>query len=51
MCDRGRLCRINNSVIFSRNPIGSEEFLSRTFEVLGIIIDRRHKGRLHKMEK
>jgi hypothetical protein len=41
---------LNNSVIFSRKPIGSEEFLDRMFKALGIIIDRRPKGRPRKME-
>jgi len=31
-------------------PIGSEEFLNRMVEVLGIIIDRRPKGRPRKMK-
>ncbi len=30
--------------------MGSEEFLRRMVEALGIIIDRRPKGRLRKME-
>jgi len=43
---------LNNLVTFSRKPmIGSEEFLNQMVEVLGIIIDRRPKGRPHKMEK
>ena len=35
---------------FSGKPIGSEEFLNRMVEALGIIIDRRPKGRPRKME-
>jgi hypothetical protein len=30
--------------------MGSEEFLNRMVEALGIIIDRRPKGRLRKLE-
>jgi len=41
---------LNNSVTFSGKPIGSEEFLNQMVGVLGIIIDRRPKGRLRKME-
>jgi len=44
------LVLLNNSVIFSGKPIGTEEFLNRMIEVLGITIDRRPKGRPHKME-
>jgi len=29
----------NNSIIFSRKPVGSEEFLNRMVEALDIIID------------
>ena len=32
------------------NLLGSEEFLNRMVETLGIIIDRRPKGRPCKME-
>ena len=35
----------NNSVIFNVKPIGSEEFLNQTVEVLGITIESRPKGR------
>ena len=42
--------QVNNSVIFSEEPIGPEEFLNRIVETLGIIIDRRPKGRPRKME-
>jgi len=42
--------QVNNSVIFSGKPIGSGEFLIQMVEVLGIIIDRRPKGRPRKME-
>jgi hypothetical protein len=42
--------QLNNSVTFSGKLIGSEEFLNQMVEVLGIIIDRRPKGRPRKME-
>jgi len=42
--------QVNNLVTFSRKPIGSEEFLNQMAEALGIIIDRRPKGRPRKME-
>ena len=45
-----KVYQVNNSVIFSVKPIGSEEFLNQIVEVLGIIIDRRPKGRLRKMK-
>ena len=35
---------------FLRKTIGSEEFLNRMVEVLGIIIDKRPKERPRKME-
>jgi len=41
---------VNNSVTFSGKPIGFEEFFNWMVEVLGIIIDRRPKGRPRKME-
>jgi len=45
------VCQVNNSVIFSGNPIGPEEFLNQLVAALGItIIDRRPKGRLRKRE-
>ena len=44
------MCQINNSVIFSGKPIGSEEFFNQLVEDLGIIIDRRPKGRLSKRQ-
>jgi len=44
------MCRVNNSVTFSGKPIGPEEFLNQMVEALGIIIDRRPKGRPRKME-
>jgi len=47
----GRVCQVNNSVTFSGEPIGSEEFLIQMLEALGIIIDRRLKGRSHKRGK
>ena len=45
-----QVCQVNNSVIFSGKPIGSEEFLNQMVEALGIIIDKRPKGRPGKME-
>jgi len=42
--------QVNNSVMFSGKPIGSEEFLNRMVEALGIIIDRRPKRRPREME-
>ena len=50
MCDRGRLCQINNSVTCSGKPMGSEEFFHQIVETLGINIDRCPKGRPRKME-
>ncbi len=44
------MCQVNNSVTFSRKPIGSEDFLNRMIETLGITIDKRPKGRSCKME-
>ena len=40
---------LNNPVTFSGKPMGSEEFLNQIAEALGIIIDRRPKGRPSKM--
>ena len=45
------MCQVNNSVTFNRKPIESEEFLNRMVEALGIIIDRRPKGRPRKKER
>jgi hypothetical protein len=42
--------QVNSSVIFIGKPIRPEEFLNRIVEALGIIIDRRPKGRPRKME-
>ena len=42
--------KVNNLVIFSEKPIESEEFLNQMDEALGIIIDRRPKGRTRKRE-
>jgi len=44
------VCQVNNSVTFSGKPMGFEESFNRMVEALGIIIDRRPKGRLRKME-
>ena len=41
--------QVNNSVTFSGKPIGPEEFLDQMVEALGIIIDRRPKGKPCKM--
>ena len=41
---------LSNSVIFSGKPIGSEEFLIRMVEALGITIDRHPKERPYKRE-
>ncbi|MBA7675131.1 hypothetical protein ES703_83360 [subsurface metagenome] len=45
-----QVCQDNISVTFSKKPMGSEEFLNQIVEALGIIIDRRPKERLRKME-
>ena len=42
--------QVNNLVIFSGKPIGSEEFLNQMVEALGITKDRHPKGRPRKME-
>ncbi len=42
------MCQVNNSIAFSVKPIGSEEFLNRMVEALGVIIDRCPKERLRK---
>jgi len=40
----GKGCQVNNSVTFSKKPIGSEEFINQMAEASGIIIiDRRPK--------
>ena len=44
------MCQLNNSLTFRVKPIGSEEFLNQMVTALGIIIDRRPKGRLRKKE-
>ena len=41
---------VNNPVTFSGKPIGFEEFLNQMIEALGIIVDRRPKGRPRKRE-
>ena len=43
--------QVNNSVSFSGKPIGAEKFLNQMVETLGIIIDRRPKGRPRKNGK
>jgi hypothetical protein len=42
--------QINNSVTFGGRSMGFEEFLRQMVETLGIIIDRRPKGKPRKME-
>jgi len=44
------LYQVNNLETFRGKPIDSEEFLNQMVEALGIIIDRRPKGRSRKME-
>jgi hypothetical protein len=41
---------LDNSVTFSKKPMGSEEFFNQMVEILGIIIDRLPKERLRKGE-
>ena len=43
--------QLNNSVTFCGKPIESEEFINQIVEALGIIIDRRPKGRPCKKGK
>jgi len=45
-----KVCQVNNSLIYSGKPIGPEDFLKRIVEALGIIIDRRPKGKPRKRE-
>ena len=40
----------NNSVTFTRKPIGPEEFLRQMVEALGITVYRHPKVRLRKRE-
>jgi len=42
--------QLNNSITFSGELVGHEEFLIQMVEALGIIIDRRLKERPRKME-
>jgi len=42
--------QVDNSITFSEKPMESEKFLNWVVEALGIIIDRRPKGRPCKME-
>jgi len=48
--DREQRCQVNNSVIFSGELLGHEEFLTRMVKALVIIIDRLPKGGLRKIE-
>ena len=41
---------LNNSIIFSGKPIGSEEFLNQMVETLGTIVDRRPKEKPRELE-
>ena len=43
------MCQVNNPVAFSGKPMGYEEFFNRMGEALGVIIDRRPKGRFRKI--
>ena len=44
------MSQVNISVTFREKPIGSEEYLNRMVETLGIILYKRPKGRPRKME-
>ncbi|MHC2995414.1 MAG: hypothetical protein IBV53_07945 [Candidatus Atribacteria bacterium] len=44
------MVQVNSSATFSGKPIGPAEFLNQMVGVLGIIIDRRPKGRPRKRE-
>jgi hypothetical protein len=45
----GKVCQVHSLVTFSSGkPVGYEEFLNQMAEALGIIIDRRPKGRSRK---
>ena len=46
----GKVYQVNNSVNFSGKPMGPEEFFNQMVEALGIIIDRRPRGRTRKRE-
>jgi hypothetical protein len=46
---QGKVYQGNNSVTFSGQPIGFEEFLIRMVEALGIIIDIHPKERPRKV--
>lgn len=46
----GKVCQVNNLVIFNGKPIGSEEFLNRTVKALGVTIVKCPKGRPRKRE-
>ena len=48
--NRGGVLMLNNSVTFSGKSMGSEEFLNKMVEALGIIIDRHLKVRPRKLE-
>ena len=45
------ITRLDPLTAFSGKSIGTEEFFNHIVEVLGIIIDRRPKGRLLKLER
>ena len=44
------MCQVNNSATYGGKPIGFEEFFNRMVKTLGIIINRRPKGKLRKRE-
>ena len=46
-----QVCQVNNSVTFTRKPIGSEDFLNQMVKALGITVDRYLKGRPRKRER
>ena len=45
------MSQLNNSTTFYGKPIGPEAFLIQIVDALGIIIDRRPKGRPRKRER
>ena len=47
----GKACQVNNSVSLNGKPIESEKFLNQVVEAIGIIINRRPKGRSCEMER
>ena len=45
-----KVCQVNNSVTLSEKPMGSEELLNQMVAALGVIINRRPKGRPRKKD-